>query len=362
MKGRTRVFALLLILTLLLSACSPTASPAPSAGDGQSEGQTVAFTDSAGRTVQVPKDIERLAPSGTTAQIVTFALAPDAFVGLSGKWGTNAGAYLDEKYMNLPVFGQFYGSEDLNLEALAAADPQVIIDVGEKKSGISKDMDEIMQKVGIPTVFVEASLAGMPTTYRTLGELLGERQRAEELAKYCEDTYNRTMSVMEKIGEDNKVSVLYLQGDKGLNVIAKGSYHAEMLDLLGDNLAVVDSPSSKGTGNEVSMEQILLWDPDVIIFAPDSIYQTVGTDETWKQLKAIQNGRYYETPNEPYNWMGFPPSVNRYLGMLWMGKILYPEQFDYDLYQEIKQYYRLFYHCDLSEQAYNELVANSIGK
>ena len=70
-------------------------------------------------------------------------------------------------------------------------------------------------------------------------------------------------------------------------MIAAGSYHAEILDLLTNNLAVVDEPSSKGTGNEVSMEQILTWNPDVVIFAPESIYSIVKNDAAWQSITAI---------------------------------------------------------------------------
>lgn len=129
-----------------------------------------------------------------------------------------------------------------------------------------------------------------------------------------------------------------------------------------NNLAVVDAPSSKGTGNESDMEQLILWDPDVILFAPQSIYATVDGDATWQSLKAIRNGSYYEVPFGPYNWMGFPPSVNRYLGMLWMGSLLYPEYVDYDLYTEVARYYKLFYHCDLTQEQFDALTANSTGK
>ena len=168
--------------------------------------------------------------------------------------------------------------------------------------------------------------------------------------------------ITELAGKVEKVKLLYLLGDTGLNVIAKGSYHAEVIDLLSDNLAVVESPSSKGSGNEVDMEQLLAWNPDVILFAPGSIYDTVGEDAAWQQMSAIQNGRYYEVPMGPYNWMGFPPSVQRYLGMLWMGKLLYPEQAEYDLKTEVKEYFTLFYHTELTDAQYDALVANSIGK
>ena len=85
-------------------------------------------------------------------------------------------------------------------------------------------------------------------------------------------------------------------------------------------------------------------------------------DATWQSLKAIRNGDYYEVPFGPYNWMGFPPSVNRYLGMLWMGSLLYPAYVDYDLYTEVARYYKLFYHCDLTQEQFDALTANSTGK
>ena len=129
-----------------------------------------------------------------------------------------------------------------------------------------------------------------------------------------------------------------------------------------NNVAVVESPSSKGTGNEVSMEQLLVWNPEVLLFAPDSIYDTVAENDGYAQMTAVQTGRYYEAPMGPYNWMGFPPSVQRYLGLLWMGALLYPDAIDYDLQEEVTKYFDLFYHCDLSTEQYEALVANSIGK
>ena len=110
------------------------------------------------------------------------------------------------------------------------------------------------------------------------------------------------------------------------------------------------------------MEQILAWNPDVILFAPESIYKTVGEDPAWQSVNAIRHGRYYEVPFGPYNWMGYPPSVQRYLGMMWMAQLLYPETAQYDLYAEVANYFRLFYHCDITEEQYHALVAGSIDR
>ena len=134
--------------------------------------KTIKFTDSVGREVEVPSNIEKIAPSGSLAQIVLFSVAPDKLVGLSGEWSEDSKDYIDKKYTELPIFGQFYGKGDLNMEALAAAEPQLIIDIGEKKDGMKEDLDSIQEQTGIPTIFVEATTANMSDCYTTLGIIL----------------------------------------------------------------------------------------------------------------------------------------------------------------------------------------------
>jgi iron complex transport system substrate-binding protein len=108
------------------------------------------------------------------------------------------------------------------------------------------------------------------------------------------------------------------------------------------------------------MEQILLWNPDVLIFAPDSCYETVAESSQWRELDAVKNGTFYKTPSGPYGWLSSPPAVQRYLGMLWLGELLYPEYTDYDLQEEITDYYRLFYGCELTEELYWNLLENAL--
>ena len=332
------------------AAPTPTEEPAPT---------TVQFTDSVGRVVEVPKDITKVAISGPLAQIVLFALCPDRLVGVASKWDSTAEQYLATEYYNLPELGQLYGGKgELNLETLLASGAQVVIDVGEPKETIVADLDGLQQQTGIPFVHITATTATMADAYTKLGELLNMPTEAKTLSDYCAKVYARTLEIANSV---EKANVVYCLGDAGLNVIAQGSYHAEVIDLLANNLAVVAEPSSKGSGNEVDLEQLLLWNPDVILFAPGSIYSTVGSDPAWQQIKAIKNGTYYEVPMGPYNWMGFPPSVQRYLGMMWMAQLLYPDTAQYDLYTAAAEYFKLFYHSDLTQAQYDALVANSIG-
>lgn len=373
-----RIVSLLLALALVLSlsACAASSDAGETttetttettesqetqaAEETASQPETVSFTDSVGRTVEVPAEITKVAVSGPMAQIVLFALCPDKLVGIANEWDPSAEEYLDTAYYNLPLLGQLYGGQEaMNVEALLSSGAQVVIDVGEPKDTIVEDLDQLQEQCGVPFVHVSATTETMGDAYRKLGELLGMTEEAETLASYCDNTYAMIQDIANQV---EKKKLLYITGSEGLNVIAQGSYHAEVIDLLSDNQAVVDAPSSKGTGNEVSMEQILLWDPEVIIFAPDSYYDSAAGDPAYAQMKAIQNGFYYEVPQGPYNWMGFPPSVQRYLGMLWMAKLLYPEVADYDLKVEVQNYFELFYHSILSDEQYEALVANSVGK
>ena len=355
MKAKKWLAMLLaVVMVLSLAACGAQSSP-------QTDDTTRVFTDSVGREVEVPAQIDKVALSGPMAQIVLFALCPDKLVGVSNAWSTEAEQYLDEKYFTMPEIGQLYGGKgELNPETLLQSGAQIVIDVGEPKGSIAEDLDALQEQTGIPFVHITATTETTGDAYRMLGDLLNMKDEAETLAAYCEKVYDRTVSIA---GSVEKANVLYVTGDMGQNVIASGSYHAEILDLLTNNLAVVDEPSSKGTGNEVSMEQILTWDPDVVIFAPESIYDTVADDAAWQSVTAIKNGAYYEVPFVPYNWMGFPPSVQRYLGMMWLSKVLYPDATaEYDLFSDVQEYYKLFYHCDLTQAQFDALVANSLGK
>ena len=359
MKKTQRLLALLLalVMTLSLAACGAQKTLTE---DENTAPETRVFTDSVGREVTVPAQIDQVAVSGPMAQIVLCALCPDKLVGISNAWDESAAQYLDTEYYNLPLLGQLYGGKgELNLATLLESGAQVVIDVGEAKGSIVEDLDALQEQTNIPFVHIDAALASMDETYTLLGDLLGMPDEAKTLADYCRSTYDRALTIADSV---EKANLLYITGDAGLNVIAQGAYHAEVIDLLSNNLAVVDDPSSKGTGNEVDMEQILNWNPDVILFAPDSIYDTVAGDAAWQGVTAIQNGAYYEVPMGPYNWMGFPPSVQRLLGMLWMAKVLYSEAADYDLYTEAAEYFKLFYHCDLTQEQYDALVANSLGR
>ena len=92
---------------------------------------------------------------------------------------------------------------------------------------------------------------------------------------------------------------------------------------------------------------------------PDSCYDAIAGEAQWQSISADASGNYYETP---YGWLSSPPSVQRYLGMLWLGDLLYPEYTEYDLQEAVTEYYKLFYSCDLTDEMYHSLMTNALAK
>ncbi|MCR5795011.1 MAG: ABC transporter substrate-binding protein [Solobacterium sp.] len=348
----------LFAVSLMLCGCQ---SGQPQSSGQEAEAQVRPFTDSLGRTVTLPETVTKVAVSGPLTQTYVFPLCPELLAGYSRAFASDVTKYIPEEYLSLPELGQLYGGKGtMDLEALLAAAPDVVIDVGDEKNGMAEELDDLSDQTGIPFVHINASVTTAADAYRRLGELTGKTGKAEELAQWCERTLAAMNSIMARADADGaRKRIIYCLGDKGLNCMAEGSYHAETVNMMGDNAAKLDDVASSGAGNEIDFEQLLLWDPEVILFDVNSVYSAVGSDPAWTQLSAVKNGTYYEVPYGPYGWLSSPPSVQRYLGMLWLGALLYPEYAEYDLKTEVREYYRLFYGYELSDSDYEELTANA---
>ena len=343
------IFAIILA-TIMLAGCS--------AALPNSENRSRAYTDSLGRTVVLPEKIEKIAVTGPLTQIYVFPLCPELFVTFTTAFATNAEEYVPEEFISLPDIGQLYGGRgEMNLESLLAVAPDLVIDMGEAKAGMKEDFDRLEEMTGIPFVHIDATLTTAPSAYRELGALLGLESRSDALALWCEDALNDIMAIMEKVDADGeRRTVLYCLGPKGLNVLASGSYHAQVMELVALNAAMGDTPVSLGDGNEIDGEQLLLWDPDVVLFQHDSVYNSISDSEVWEQLRAVKSDNFYEIPCGPYGWLAAPPAVQCFPGLLWLTSTLYPEYVDYDLFERVAEYYELFFNYNLTELRFYELT------
>lgn len=353
---RSRIITILVLISFLLSLAACSSSVKYDAGV-----ETIMFVDSAERKVQLPKEITRVAPSGAVATLILSTLCPDYMVCVSGTPSSGQLKYLPPELFELPTTGQLYGSKStINLESLIEAAPQVIIDLGDRKKGIASNMDALQAQTGIATIFLEADLNHIAEAYRSLGELLGLQEKAEEIASFLDETMTMAAENSAKIAEEDKKTVMHTTGSTGFNANAFGSMQAQVIEIVGaKNAVVVDNVSSKDGGNPINIEQIYNFNPDVILFANGSIYGSVSEMKAWADLTAVKNGDYYEIPALPYNWMANPPSLNMILGVWWLGNLLYPEIYDYDMAEVAQDIYRLFWGYELTIEEAQAMLANS---
>lgn len=339
---------------------APTDTPAPTP-----EPTERTFTDSSGREIIIPVEINSFAPSGLMAQMFLYTLAPEKMAGRSNDFSNDAKQLLPEKYVNLPLFGQFYGSKaSLNMEELVKAAPDLIIDIGTAKSTVVEDMNGIQEKTGIPAAFVSSTILSLHDTYVMLGELTNMQERASQLAEYCREALSRMDASKELLKDTAKPTVYIAIGENGLKTDAAGSFHAQLVDMASlVNVADID-PASSGGGSEISFEQLLVWQPDFVICENAAVYEYVTTDSTWQTLEAVKNGNVFLIPNAPYNIFHNPPSINSLIGINWLINIAYPKSYA-DIYEsdfetDLRDFYDIFYSLDLTDEQFAQITEHSL--
>jgi iron complex transport system substrate-binding protein len=351
-----RVIAAVAALALLsgLAACG-------SAVGYASGVETYLFTDSAGRGVTLPRDVTMVAPSGAVATMILATICPEYMVCVSSTPSSSQYKYLPPNLTALPTTGQLYGSRStINHESLVKAAPQVIVDLGDRKDNIGADMDLLQKTTGIATIYLEADLAHIAEAYRRMGELFGLQDKAEAIASFIDRTMAMAAENAARIPEAERKTVMYATGASGLNAHALGSVQAQVIEAVGGiNAVVVDDMTNQGGGTLLSLEQIYNFDPDVLLFAGGSIYGVVADMESWSGLAAVRSGACYEVPHQPYNWISSPPSVNMVIGVWWLGNLLYPDVFDYDMVGVAQDFYKLFWGYELVAEEAEALLGNS---
>jgi iron complex transport system substrate-binding protein len=324
---------------------------------GVAEARTI--TDAAGRTVEVPDTITRVLAAGPPASVLTYVLAPGKLAGWVREPTEEQKAYLLPSVRELPTYGQLTGKGgSANVEAVLAAKPDIILDVGTVNDTYRSLADKVQAQTGIPYVLIDGRFADSGKTLRDVGALLGVAERAETLATYADQRIKGLNDSLAKIPADQRPRVYYGRGPEGLETGLSGSINVEILEAVGaENVAAA---AGKGSLTQVSLEQILSWNPDVIIAASGKFAASAKKDPLWADVKAITTGRVFTAPSLPYGWFDSPPAINRLIGVVWLQKLFYPNSFNGDLKAETSDFYKLFYQVDLTDEQVATLLKGAV--
>ena len=301
----------------------------------------VPVVDSSGREIRPPAKVERVYAAGPPASLLVFAIAPDKLVGWTRAMRANEAPFFPDRYAQLPELGRLTGrGNTANLEVVLKAKTDLIVDAGSTGASLASLATQVQEQTGIPYALFDGRIDSTPATLRALGRLMGNEGPAEKLAAW----YERELTDAKQRVSLARAhpAVYYGRGASGLQTGGKGSINVEILDLLDVRNAAADARAGLAT---VAMEQVLIWNPEVILTTDPNYWASVWKDPRWRTIKAVQAKRVYLSPHLPFGWFDFPPGANRLLGIWWAGKLLYPRELaDIDLRAKVSEFHRLFYH------------------
>src|SRR4029079_13871962 len=302
-------------------------------------------TDATGRALAVPGKVARVFPAGPAAAILLYTLAPDLLLGWPRANRPEECVFMLPDICKRPEVGRITGrGNTANLESVLALKPDLILDVGSTSPTFASLAARVQEQTGIPYALLDGRFDVMPTTYRQLGALT--LRDAAPLADYAEQTLAQISVRVNRIPEDERPRVYYARGPRGLETGLGGSINVETIDYLGARNVAAEN---KGGLAAVSIEQVLTWNPDVIVTIDRDFAANVKSDPQWKDVAAVRAGRVHLSPKLPFGWVDFPPSVNRLIGLRWLAQILYPDHFKEDMREVTRDFYARFYHVTLSD-------------
>ncbi|MEQ3363742.1 ABC transporter substrate-binding protein [Raoultibacter massiliensis] len=358
------LMACMLALPLVAGCSSGTTEqkPAENKDEQQQQAEPQAtereITDMAGRTVTIPTEVNSVYCAVPTGEAMVATLSPEKIIGWVNEPSAAAMEYLPENLASMPVIGGWMGQQvTANMEDIITLDPDIIIYVGTDGSLGNDDVpDQIQKETGIPVVCASSALERTAEVYRTLGDWIGEAERGEELATYYETKLADVVEKIDAIPDSERPRVYYAENSDGLATDPAGSSHTEVLDYCKvTNVADVEMKSGQGR-TEVSIEQVIAWDPELILCHSGFVLaDDITSNPQWADIQAVKDGEVYTTPAVPFNWFDRPPNVMRLMGIQWFATVCYPD-IDIDINQETKDFYKLFYKMDLSDEQVESLL------
>ena len=267
----------------------------------------------AGRELEIPAEVDKVFSTDPVAAIYLYTMDPDRMLGWNYDLNDLEKKTILPEYHDLPSFGM---GDSVNYEAVIAAAPQAALYIAAADEASVAEADRLSESLGIPVIIASNQMQDIPQVYRLLGELFNEAQRGEELASYVENTFQEVTEA--DIPGEQKVTVYYGNGENSLETAPAGSTHSEILDFV-HAVNVADMETEGGSRVQISVEQLLAWNPEYIIVNGEpkqdisgrSAAQEVLDNPDYATVKAVQDENVFGTPNTPFSWVDRPPGPNR---------------------------------------------------
>jgi iron complex transport system substrate-binding protein len=314
---------------------------------------SVEVIDQGGVTVEVPQPVRNIVSAYGVATYYTYAvgagdrLVAAAYVGVRGPATQDAMRRIDPNFDPLFSAVSTLSQSEINLEEVASLQPGLIL------SSARAQWLDTASELNIPILRFEGETPERLKDAMTLiGAVLGPdaAYQAAQFNAYYDDVFARIRDQVFAI--EGPRPRVYFSGTEPLRTISGEMYQTAMIEAAGG-----DSVSKDLTGywNDVNLEQVLVWNPDVI-FVPTyggATVEAITDSDEWSILPAVQAGRVYQLPQFISPWD--TPVPDSILGIIWMAETLYPGQVDLGCQAEVTTFYNRFYDYPISAEEASSL-------
>lgn len=352
-----KLASLLLILGILLSlcACGAANQPAPTAAaettaepteEPAAEPETRIVVDGLGREIEVPAKVETIVTLGNASRMATYLGLADKMITVTSGDNNDSvvmayGYYNHDIWADLPVCSSG-GYGEINPEVIIEASPDVILCTFEEDivANIEEQLGRKVVAAPQGTLFAE----DYEHALRVFGEACGVSDRAETVIAFIQECLADLDSRTSSIADDNKPTALCaaatFRGGHGIAGVYANNAVFATVNAKDVTVGYIDAQK----GVEVDKEQVLEWNPDLIVLDASKLglveNEYAEDPAFFESLNAVKNGELYQWPNSTSNYTNVEiPLVNAY----YIGSVMFPEAFaDVDFETKAEEIFRFF--------------------
>jgi len=348
MKKYTKIIIVMMMVVVLLPMLS-------SCGGQTGAAKTFTVTDCVGRSVAIPQQPKAIATLDPFAGLAVIMYGGgDKMIATVG--GVKRDMLLQRICPPLADASVVKEEGSFNAEAVLAMG----IDLMFIKSDMyrSNTEREKLDSLGIPYLVIDYnSIKSQRAAFAVIGEALGQSKKAKQMDDYYEGVVDKVSQRVSEIPQADRPS-LYHSTSEALRTDTEGSLGADWVGLTGvKNVSLGADLIFNEKNYYTTLEQIFVWDPDVIICNESGVADYMLKSKKWQGLRAVRESRVYQVPIGASRW-GHDNSPETPLAILWLAQTLYPDRFeDVDLKSEMSWFYSTFFGYDLTEKEVDEIIS-----
>lgn len=342
--------SLLTIIAVIgsLAGCGTNNSSSTATQQKQPEKRTI--TDMAGNKVEIPTNIQRIGDSWPAHNEVLSMLGSGNKI-VATILTAKGQPWLYKVNPQMNKAETVFTKTSVNVEQLLNTKPDIVFMPESYKFG-SK-----ITSAGIPVVELNfTNFNELKKCFSITGDVLGAegKQKAEKYNSYLDSKLKMITDITSSIPKDKKPKVLHINSLSPLTVDGSNTIIDSWISTAG---GINAASEINGNMKEVSMEQILKWNPDIIILGPDAKNaDSVLNSGSWKKIAAVQNGKVIHNPNGAYMWDRY--SAEEALQIQWAAKLIHPDKFaNLDIVKETMNFYKEFLNYNLTEKEANLIIS-----